>query len=1006
MSTRTLGNSGGSIDNIVNVVVGELPSDFIPDLGISTAKIADLGVTAAKIATDAVNESKLDNTLLAKINNKSNTSDVNTALAGKANTSDTVNLTGTQHNISGYKTFENLVSSTVGFAAPRLGSPTIFISSDTYTASDNTASLLYNDGGTLKFNGNEVTPALPTASNTLKGGVEIGANLTMTGDTLSVPEADLLDADFGVVKLGSSFLKDSSGKLFVKNATAAGNNAIPGCVIAGSGLSVGVDGTLSANVQSLPTASDAIKGCVKIGDNLTMTGDTLSVPVASTSNSGVVQLIDGYGVKINGFGNLYVEIASDSTFGGVKVGTGLSVTGDGTLSADVQPLATASDTTKGGVEIGANLTMTGDTLSVPEADTNDFGVVKLGSSFVKDSNGKLFVQNATADGNNAIPGCVKVGSGLSVTTDGTLSANVQSLPTASDAIKGCVKIGANSGLSITGDTLSVADSIAGDKTFTGDVTVNGATTLGSGESSTVTFNFDDGESTGSATPKIVFRGSESTSASHLSHVHMEPSMDIAPSATIPDHRGTWLKIGAHNKRWNYIYNYAYTKWLLMLGSGVAKIDVTSALVTLNGASKVNGDLEVVGNTTLTGNTSVNTITFDGDNDNDPGIVTIGAVQGSGAPVDGNFVFGPKSQNVENLFIGYDTSGQTQVNRWKSISLNALNDTTVSSNFVVDGNTTLGTQNGSNTHHFNGTHFIFDGSSTGSTRSDTPQLEINMIEHSGDANVNYVELIPGHSGHNAGQLFIGKATKLWNNMRLHANDIFSNGTWIHSTGNFTVNNGTLTVGGDTALNSDLTVSGNTTLGVAGTTDGTTVQTTTINGELIINGDKGVGSADAPGVKFTTTDYETSSFIGSVNVQQNNLVSTGLYGNMNIGSSSNRWQTHYIWSLFNRLMYTNEFSVGYNTTSADNIVLKCSGSGTTADPKKTEITGELTVSGDMTLGTDTNDSITFAGIPKLPIVSTLPSNPGDGSIVIHSYLDGSNGVVEKVKVYMAIGWVALN
>ena len=48
MSTRTLGNSGGSIDNIVNVVVGELPSDFIPDLGISTAKIADLGVTAAK----------------------------------------------------------------------------------------------------------------------------------------------------------------------------------------------------------------------------------------------------------------------------------------------------------------------------------------------------------------------------------------------------------------------------------------------------------------------------------------------------------------------------------------------------------------------------------------------------------------------------------------------------------------------------------------------------------------------------------------------------------------------------------------------------------------------------------------------------------------------------------------------------------------------------------------------------------------------------------------------
>ena len=51
--------------------------------------------------------------------------------------------------------------------------------------------------------------------------------------------------------------------------------------------------------------------------------------------------------------------ATTTTLGGVKVGSGLSVTGDGTLSADAQEysLPTASYYTLGGIRIGSNLSM-------------------------------------------------------------------------------------------------------------------------------------------------------------------------------------------------------------------------------------------------------------------------------------------------------------------------------------------------------------------------------------------------------------------------------------------------------------------------------------------------------------------------------------------------------------------------------------------------------------------------------------------------------------------------
>jgi hypothetical protein len=998
MSTRTLGNtSGTSIDNIVNVVVGELPEDFIPDLGITTAKIANLGVTGAKLAAGSVTtdkildnqvtEAKLHTTLATKINGKAEKTVANTSDDGLMSAADknalnnTVRLSGGQ-SINGNKNFLNSIAVTGDINSYK------GINILTHTPdSTSTSGRLYNDSGVLKFGGTAVTPVYNNASETNPG--------FMTA-------ADKVALSNTVNKTGTQ-LDITGTKAFLNNVTAAGG-------IASNGLFL--NGSQTPNSTASTLYND--------GGTLKFDGNEVTPALAT---------------------------ASDATKGGVKVGERLSIDNDGVLSADVQPLATASDITKGGVTVGENLTITGDTLSVPEADTNYFGVVKLGSNFYKGSNGKLFVNNAPVASNNAIPGCVTAGSGLSVTTDGTLSVadSIAGAKTFTGAVTANGNFSCHGNLNTHGDVTLGTDTaypttnstvikgpatlennliVNGSSTFGSTVTVDGTTTL----KGAVTFDFDDNDSTVSDSPVCLFSGAPSNDEFKIT-----PGLDNSSTA------GTELLLGDDTKTWETVRISAGNTSIAAGNFGV------QASTYLNGSTcAVAGTLTVGGDTTLNSD------------------LTVGG------------------------------------------------DTTLNSDLTVSGDTVLGTQNGSNTHHFNGTHFIFDGSSTGNTRNDTPQLEINMIEDSGDANLNYVELIPGHSGHYAGQLFIGKSDKVWNNMRLYAGNFFSNGPWMHSTGNFTVNNGDLTVSGETILkgslilNADtygggnatgtpassdiqrilpiddgghilrvgdppnswkqiyhwtsgaqvfktnsgttgdhnshgyqamklengntyvrhlyasentevsknLTVNGDTTLGVAGTTDGTAVQTTTINGELIINGDKGVGSADTPGVKFTTTDYETSTIIGTVNVRHNNLVSTGLNGNMNIGSSSNRWQSHYIWSLFNRLVYTSEFSVGYNTTNGSDIVLKCSGQGTAASPKKTEINGELTVngdtvlSGDVTIGTNTTNSITFAGIPKLPIVITLPSSPDDGSMLIHSYLDGSNGIVSKVKVFTALGWVSLN
>ena len=89
----------------------------------------------------------------------------------------------------------------------------------------------------------------------------------------------------------------------------------------------------NANNYSLPTASSSTKGGVKIGSGITISNETISISNATTSANGLMSStdkskLDGIAANAN---NYTLPDASSSTKGGVKIGSNISVS-NGTIS--------------------------------------------------------------------------------------------------------------------------------------------------------------------------------------------------------------------------------------------------------------------------------------------------------------------------------------------------------------------------------------------------------------------------------------------------------------------------------------------------------------------------------------------------------------------------------------------------------------------------------------------------------------------------------------------------
>jgi uncharacterized membrane protein YedE/YeeE len=244
-------------------------------------------------------------------------------------------------------------------------------------------------------------------------------------------------------------------------------------LLAGTNISIGADFKVN-NTYTLPTASGAVIGGIRVGNNLSILDGVLSAPSPYTlpTASGVVigGIRVGNNLSIDASGILSVPsytlpIASDAVIGGVRVGANLSIT-DGVLSAPPPyTLPTASGAVIGGIRVGNNLSITDGVLSAPPytpytlpiASDAVIGGVRVGANLLIDASGILSAPPPytlpTASG--AVLGGIRVGNNLSIDENSFLSAppyTPYTLPTASDAVIGGVRVGDN--LSITGGILS------------------------------------------------------------------------------------------------------------------------------------------------------------------------------------------------------------------------------------------------------------------------------------------------------------------------------------------------------------------------------------------------------------------------------------------------------------------------------------------------------------------------------------------------------------------------
>jgi hypothetical protein len=313
--------------------------------------------------------------------------------------------------------------------------------------------------------------ALPAMSLSVRGGAKLPTN-----GNLVITAPDVLDLGFNPVKTVNSIGPDGSGN--VNLAAAVIGLVNPTTIPNGADLN-------AYKTAGLFTITAAVSSTLLNPPSVVGSDTTLEVVPLNTSGTGdSVQrwttASDIYWRKSTGVswsawqhvasGN----IASASTLGLIKVGSGLAIAGDGTLSA-TYTLPTASVSTLGGIKIGSGLSVAGDgTVStsyiLPVATSTILGGVKVGAGLTIAGDGTLSWNASTAlpIATASVLGGVKIGAGLSVAADGTLSWSALSLPVATTSVLGVIKVG--NGLSVTGAGLITSNIL----------TVNGASPDGSG----------------------------------------------------------------------------------------------------------------------------------------------------------------------------------------------------------------------------------------------------------------------------------------------------------------------------------------------------------------------------------------------------------------------------------------------------------------------------------------------------------------------------------------------
>lgn len=249
------------------------------------------------------------------------------------------------------------------------------------------------------------------------------------------------------------------------------------------------DNTLTTTSKQIPGAINEIKADVDSinPDNIVYFENNTEASDVDIKASNIQVTDSGNKLNSNNVEDALIEIndkinttaytlpkATSSTLGGIKVGSGLTISTDGTLNSSAvnYTLPTASSSTLGGIKVGSGLSISNGVLNnaytIPKATSSTLGGIKIGNGLSIDSAGVVSVTGG-GSGDYTLPtasatrlGGVKVGSGLSIDSNGILSSTAggsYTLPAATATTLGGIKVG--SGLTINNGVLSATATSSG-----------------------------------------------------------------------------------------------------------------------------------------------------------------------------------------------------------------------------------------------------------------------------------------------------------------------------------------------------------------------------------------------------------------------------------------------------------------------------------------------------------------------------------------------------------------
>lgn len=381
-----------------------------------------------------------------------------------------------------------------------LSAPTIFsVTGSPVTSSGTLAVSLVSQASNLVFAGpvSGATPALPTFRSLAEADIpsldaaKIGSG-TVASARLPVATASVA----GVIKVGTG-LTISSGVLNADldlnntTTTVAANRVLAGP----SSGSNAIAAFRALTGSDLPVATASTLGAIKVGTGLTISNGILNADLDLNNTTTVVTanfVLAGPAsgtsavATFRGLTGADLPVATTLTLGAVKVGSGLSISNAGVLSADVDLNNTTTTVpaaqilagpVSGSSAIAAFRGLVGTDLPVATAST--LGAVKIGSG-LSITDGVLSSDlDLTATTTTVAPNLILAGPSAgavdatptfrvlavadvpnlpaSKITSGTVDSNL--LPVATDTVAGVVKIGA--GLSMADGILSVTGTPSG-----------------------------------------------------------------------------------------------------------------------------------------------------------------------------------------------------------------------------------------------------------------------------------------------------------------------------------------------------------------------------------------------------------------------------------------------------------------------------------------------------------------------------------------------------------------